>query len=700
MLTISPKKLLQILAVGTIGLSALVGCGGQPNTVSGGPSGSIALAVQGTPGFTINSFTYSLTGPTSRTGSIDVSNSSSVSTLIGGVAAGTGYAISLTGTSTDGTATCTGNSALFNVTASATTSVAVAIDCHSAPTTGSVAINGTVNVCPSITSVSAAPPAGNLIAITGVASDPDSGPSALTYAWTTSSGTLSSTTAANPTLTCTAPGSVSLTLTASDGDAGCNATFDFQLTCPPDSALGETAWVEIGANNQAIARLLTPYNVCPSITVNGTTSPMTLRVLAGTNALRPTTSDATVAQAMSDGQSKASVFTTSTCEFLVPANATTATVAGISLPLPKATVNRIVVLGDTGCRIALNNPVQHCADPTQWPFPVIAQAAAAAHPDLVLHVGDYHYRENPCPAGESSCVGTVWGYGSDVWMADFFTPAAPLLAAAPWVMVRGNHEACNRAGQGWYRYLDTNLYDSTGVKTCNDSTNDNSGNYNDPLAVSFGDTRFVVFDSSNIAKNAYSPPNFEPYTTELVTNAASLATPDMLNIWTNHHPILGYTVNPLGVGNPAMQSFMNAAYGTNYFPPNIGLALHGHVHDFQALDFASNHPGTIVAGNGGDNLDIQLPSNFDPSVSLPAPGTLLSSFAFSNEFGFMLMDRVGSVGQKTWTFTAYKVDGTVLAACTTAAPPACSGTCDTTAGTRLNCVDKSGVPVGHYDNIP
>ena len=28
-------------------------------------------------------------------------------------------------------------------------------------------------------------------------------------------------------------------------------------------------------------------------------------------------------------------------------------------------------------------------------------------------------------------------------------------------MVRGNHETCNRAGQGWYRYLDPNPYDAT-----------------------------------------------------------------------------------------------------------------------------------------------------------------------------------------------------------------------------------------------
>jgi hypothetical protein len=695
-LKLSSKKLLPILAV--TGLSALVGCGSQPSDIAV-PNGSVALVVGGTPGFTINSFSYSLTGPTTRMGAIDVTNSATVSTLIGGITAGSGYSISLTGTSTDGSATCSGSSAPFTVVASATTSVAVAIDCHKASTSGSIAVNGTVNVCPTIDSVSANPPIGNTIAITASATDPDNGPQPLTYSWTTSSGTLSSATVANPTLTCTAPGSVTLTVTASDGDSGCNATFTVPLTCPSDAALNESAWVEIGANNQAIARLLTPYNVCPAITVDGVTSPMTVRVLAGSEPLRPTSTDPTLAQAMMSGNSKPSIFATTTCEFPLPAGAAKATVAGIKLPLPKATVNRVVIVGDTGCRISIGNVYQACGDPTQWPFSVISSAAAAMQPDLVLHVGDYQYRDNPCPAGNTACTGTPWGYGSDTWYADLFTPAAPLLAAAPWVMVRGNHETCNRAGQGWYRYLDTAPYDNA-VKNCNDPTNDNTGNYNDPWAVSFGDTQFVVFDSANASKTAYSPAAFQPYTSELA-EAAVLATPSLLNIWAVHHPVLGYSAaNPPTSGNPGLQSVMNAAYPNNYYPPNIGLAMHGHVHDFQALDFSSNHPATFVAGNGGDNLDTALPATFNPNGDLPAANTVVNSFAFSQEFGFMVMDRVGAVGSKNWKYTSYRTNGTIIAVCTQSAPPACSGTCDSTPGNRISCVDGNGVTVGLYENIP
>src|SRR6202000_1251273 len=176
-----------------------------------------------------------------------------------------------------------------------------------------------------------------------------------------------------------------------------------------------------------------------------------------------------------------------------------------------------------------------------------------------------------------------------------------------------------------------------------------------------GDTRFVAFDSANVSKTAYSPAAFEPYTAELA-NTKTLSTSDKLNIFAVHHPVLGYSAgSPPTLGSPGLQSVMNAAYPGNYYPPNVGMAIHGHVHDFQAFSFSSNHPATFVAGNGGDNLDVALPATFDPNSDLPAPSTVVNSFAFSQEFGFMIMDRVGAVGDKNWKFTSYRTNGTVIA---------------------------------------
>ena len=66
----------------------------------------------------------------------------------------------------------------------------------------------------------------------------------------------------------------------------------------------------------------------------------------------------------------------------------------------------------------------------------------------------------------------------------------------------------------------------------------------------------------------------------------------------------------------------------------------------------------------------------------------------------MIMDRVGPVGNKDWKFTSYRTNGSIIAVCTLAPPVPCSGTCDTTPGSQLNCTDGSGNVVGTYDNIP
>ena len=132
-----------------VGLSAAMGCSeGVPKGGNAGASdeaaGSVALVLAS--GGSVNTFAYSITGPNSYSGSINVASSSTVSAVIGNIAAATGYSLTLTGTSVDGKTSCAGTSAPFNVVAAATTSVAVAIDCHAAPTTGSILVNGTINI--------------------------------------------------------------------------------------------------------------------------------------------------------------------------------------------------------------------------------------------------------------------------------------------------------------------------------------------------------------------------------------------------------------------------------------------------------------------------------------------------------------------------------------------------------------------------
>jgi hypothetical protein len=113
---------------------------------------------------------------------------------------------------------------------------------------------------------------------------------------------------------------------------------------------------------------------------------------------------------------------------------------------------RIAVMGDTGCRVTYYAD-QGCNDLKTWPFATVAASVARQQPELILHLGDYYYREAPCLASNSNCVPGPYGDREQTWRFEFFEPARPLLARAPWVFARGNHEDCQRGGYGWAYYF-------------------------------------------------------------------------------------------------------------------------------------------------------------------------------------------------------------------------------------------------------
>jgi calcineurin-like phosphoesterase family protein len=663
------KRSLSVAGVAFLAGTTLLGgaCGGKSSSASLG-SASVGLALAD--GTSLSSASYTIVGPAAFTASgvINVGSSTTLTAVVGGLPAGVGYSISIAATTVGGADTCAGSTS-FAVTAGATTAVNVHLTCHEALQAGSVSVNGTINICPTLGGITALPGeavVGGSVSLAVSASDADNGPAPLAYHWTASSGTLDDADVATPTFTCVFPGPVTLTVAASDGDpsTACTATGNVQITCsaaPPSTY----AWIVLGSGGTPIARVITPEPACPSITIDGVSHPMALRAAAATVAQRTTASPAAM--------SKPSAFPVTSCEYALPPGAQTVVAAGVALPLPKAAANRIVVIGDTGCRLKQGNPWQACSDPTQWPLQEVATNAAALKPDLVLHVGDYQYRENPCPSDVAGCQGSPWGYGWDTWEADLFKPAQALLGAAPWIMVRGNHEQCMRAGQGWYRFLDTQPY--TATKTCDDPTNDNTGNYNPPYAVPIGGSaQVIVFDSSNVGANPLSPSSsaadalmFDNYAAQLITVASLAEDPSVFSIFTNHHPLLAYTSvagsSPTG-GNPALLSVMAALYPGSYFPPNIKMVLEGHNHIFEAIDYATPHPVSILSGNGGDNLDLDLPDPFplgptDSGGDEPAPGVIADRIADMSSFGYLSLDRTA----KGWTMTEYLHDGTVMDTC-------------------------------------
>ena len=420
-------------------------------------------------------------------------------------------------------------------------------------------------------------------------------------------------------------------------------------------------FVVLAADGAPIARAITSAATCPPMELDGVAQAMTVRALPATIPLRPTVSPPSA--------SKPSAFPVLTCEAPIPSGVARATIGGRALPLPRATPRTIVVLGDSGCRMAIAGPAfQACNDPVQWPLATIADTAAASPPDLVIHVGDYHYRENACPPGNAGCAGSPWGYGWDVWEADFFAPAAKLLAAAPWIVVRGNHESCARAGQGWWRFMDPRPLAAR--QDCNDAADDAIGDFSEPYAVPLGtgassDTQFIVFDSSRVGVTPLQPGNamYENYRAQFERSFA-LASRRPNTFFMDHHPVLAFAPKPSKPdspypGNAGLQSVLQTLEPVALFPSGIKALISGHVHLFEVVSFSTPQPPQFVSGIGGDWVDTPLPLPLAANI-LPAPGAVVSSLVATNRFGFMAMQRDGA----RWTMTARDVAGAVMTTCT------------------------------------
>ncbi len=422
---------------------------------------------------------------------------------------------------------------------------------------------------------------------------------------------------------------------------------------PPQHPRVEHAYVVLGPDGGAVARAIVDAATCPDIDVDGAAMPMTVRAPAQRLARRP-------------GQQKASDFPVTVCELTLPREARAAAVAGYALALPVPTPARIVLLGDTGCRLfsyGAEQAFQPCNRLAQWPFARTAARAAATKPDLVIHVGDYHYRESACPPANEGCAGSPWGFGYDAWDADFLDPARPLLAAAAWIVVRGNHETCDRAGQGWWRLLDPRALAPR--QDCNEVADDALGNYSAPYAVPLGGGwRVVVFDSS-AATNLPDPPaaTVDRYRAGL---AQAFAAAPAATFFAVHHPPLAFAANrdvpqrPYH-GNAALQRALSARHGAALFPAEVAAVLSGHTHAFEAVTFATAQPPQFVFGDGGTAVDAPLPDPF-PAGETPFPGAVVRDLRYSVHFGFATLDRTPA----GWTLTAYDVDGVPMQTCTLA----------------------------------
>lgn len=211
---------------GIVLAAAALGAGCASEQAADGPMGTISMELQIAPGVTINTVNWSITNSGTsftKSGSVNVRFSNTISFQTGGIPAGTGYSITLTATSVDGSFSCTG-SANFSVTAGNVTPVSLTLNCSTAPGgNGTVVVIGGTQVCANIDSVGVSPletEVGTPISLSATAT---AGSLTPTFTWQATAGSFDSTTSATPTFTCPqTPGMVSITVTVSPGTQSCN----------------------------------------------------------------------------------------------------------------------------------------------------------------------------------------------------------------------------------------------------------------------------------------------------------------------------------------------------------------------------------------------------------------------------------------------------------------------------------------------
>lgn len=390
---------------------------------------------------------------------------------------------------------------------------------------------------------------------------------------------------------------------------------------PSEGSSAVRAWVELTGRG-AEARAVTTSIRCPDAIVDGAPAMMEVR-------------------AQSDAD-----FPVTVCQLPLPRTAAKVEIGGQSLPLPSPRPKRLVIFGDTGCRLK-GDATQACDDSAAWPFATVARLAAAHHPDLVIHVGDYYYRESACPAGQAGCLGSPWGDNWTTWDADFFQPAAPLLAAAPWILTRGNHEDCQRGGPGWFRLLDG----SAAMRTCPAAS--------DPMVIPLSGLTLYVLDSATTDDRRAPFAAVAAFRRQL---DALKSSPPAGPAWiVTHRPIWGLApvarIGPVGPFEVPINATEQAAVrGRDLLA--VRMVVSGHIHHFASFSFAGgDRPAQLIAGTGGDvGEPADSPKFLDDQVSVDR--MMAHRFGF-DRYGFLVLDRTGD----DWAGDFYDVRDRPIAHC-------------------------------------
>lgn len=372
------------------------------------------------------------------------------------------------------------------------------------------------------------------------------------------------------------------------------------------------------------------------------------------------------------------------CSANIPVGASRAVVGSRTIPaaLPKQ-ARSIAVFGDTGCRLK-GTTVQDCNDPAAWPLARVAASITREDPDLIVFTGDFFYREAACPndlssecgASPAPIPGMPFKDSALAWQADVFTPMAPVLASAPIVIARGNHEACDRGGNGYFIYFDPR----EGTEgTCAPVVQPDGSlvvptprvtpSFAVDVAVTpFRSLRLVVVDSANGLDCEVS--SILPQQRAAYEAAQRLAAKEKESWLIVHRPVAAWQMNtdcgPNGGWISADQQV--GSYG---LLGDYSVMVSSHIHTVETMNIPGIPP-QIVLGNGGTLLESPVPfalpvtgPSFDDSMAYPAP----TSGWWDISFGYAM---VHPKPKGRWQWDIKHVDGTPMQNCVLADRMECS----------------------------
>ena len=387
----------------------------------------------------------------------------------------------------------------------------------------------------------------------------------------------------------------------------------------------EYAWVQLGEGQAASARAIlpTPNAPCPRITVdNQPSAPMNVRTMP--TAYSSSFGAITVCEYPLTPVTQVSIDDGNTTTTLYP---------------PTGRSDTILVLGDTGCRLK-GNSHQWCQGGSlrqgQWGFPPLsASAAAGPQPDMILHVGDYLYRESTGTDG-TTCdpynPARGWIHCGDNWPAwedEFFAPAQAggLLSRAPWLYVRGNHEDCSRAWKGYFLFF----YPHAVPSACQDVIA--------PYPVNLQGLDIYVVDTSNESSSAAQT------SLTAVNNDLSNTSNPQAAWLTTHVPMsdLAPAYANSGLANQGQLKWIHV----------------GHIHFFQQIDATNSQQPETITGGSGTKLDSCHGGG--PTCSLnSSAGCCYGKISSTNQDQYTYLTVTFDAQRSQWNATLHDLNGAVV----------------------------------------